>query len=478
MTLSLTTRAGKGAALTHEEVDGNWSAIKSAVEALQGVVVDAEGVDRVEVAGGVATLYGTQGTNLGSFALPKAALVHRGEWAPGTAYVTGDMVQHSGAVLLVNSDHTSAASIWTDWDAGRLSVVTGFGSPSRTELTVGEGAQTLEVFSGLAFAVGQQVRVENGYLVMEGEVTSYSGGTLAVTVRDTAGSGTASAWTVTFVGGGGGSNSGWSRVKSPDLPYTATTADVGALLSAVYGTLTLPDPDTVEPGTTFSVTGYELEVVNAPEIGQSWMIDGGEVITFTAAGEKWAITRRRTANATDYRYEHASDLAFVFRSDGVVEDRQYYGPGWDPFYGEITVELESPEGEEARAVWHWYSGSEVATFAAGIMDVSVGYKVGGEALALRHLADVDGAIAPAAGQALTWDGSASAFVATTPAATTDNAEGIARLRSFDVATLPPAADHAGGFVHISDGDAGAPCLAYSDGSAWRRVTLGAAVSAS
>jgi len=47
---------------------------------------------------------------------------------------------------------------------------------------------------------------------------------------------------------------------------------------------------------------------------------------------------------------------------------------------------------------------------------------------------------------------------------------------FAVAGLPAAADNEGRAVYCSDGAAGSPCLAISDGTDWLRVTLGAAVA--
>lgn len=50
------------------------------------------------------------------------------------------------------------------------------------------------------------------------------------------------------------------------------------------------------------------------------------------------------------------------------------------------------------------------------------------------------------------------------------------LDSYAVADLPDAADYEGKMIHCSDGNAGAACLAYSDGADWLRVLLGAAVA--
>ena len=47
-----------------------------------------------------------------------------------------------------------------------------------------------------------------------------------------------------------------------------------------------------------------------------------------------------------------------------------------------------------------------------------------------------------------------------------------------VATMPPATAHAGAIMYCSNGAAGSPCLAYSNGTDWLRITLGAAVATS
>jgi hypothetical protein len=53
-----------------------------------------------------------------------------------------------------------------------------------------------------------------------------------------------------------------------------------------------------------------------------------------------------------------------------------------------------------------------------------------------------------------------------------------RADGFSVAGLPAAADHKGKLVFCSNGATGSACLAYSDGTSWLRLVLGAAVSAS
>jgi beta-xylosidase len=51
-----------------------------------------------------------------------------------------------------------------------------------------------------------------------------------------------------------------------------------------------------------------------------------------------------------------------------------------------------------------------------------------------------------------------------------------KLASYTVATLPSPAAHANRLIAVSNGNAGAPCLAYSNGTAWLRIIPGTAVS--
>lgn len=57
------------------------------------------------------------------------------------------------------------------------------------------------------------------------------------------------------------------------------------------------------------------------------------------------------------------------------------------------------------------------------------------------------------------------------------AAGFVQVGAYTVATLP-AATTAGRIIYVSDGAAGSPCLAFSDGTNWLRVDTLAAVSSS
>jgi hypothetical protein len=50
---------------------------------------------------------------------------------------------------------------------------------------------------------------------------------------------------------------------------------------------------------------------------------------------------------------------------------------------------------------------------------------------------------------------------------------------YTVATAPSAAQAtAGAMIYVSDGSAGSPCFAMSNGTSWLRLTSGAAIAAS
>jgi len=55
-------------------------------------------------------------------------------------------------------------------------------------------------------------------------------------------------------------------------------------------------------------------------------------------------------------------------------------------------------------------------------------------------------------------------------------EGAVQLPTFTVATAPAAAGLAGTLVYVSDGAGGAPILAFSNGTDWKRSDTGATIS--
>jgi hypothetical protein len=55
--------------------------------------------------------------------------------------------------------------------------------------------------------------------------------------------------------------------------------------------------------------------------------------------------------------------------------------------------------------------------------------------------------------------------------------GPANLAVFTVATVPAAASFTGGLIYVSNGAAGSPVVAFSNGTNWLRVDTLAAIAA-
>ena len=68
---------------------------------------------------------------------------------------------------------------------------------------------------------------------------------------------------------------------------------------------------------------------------------------------------------------------------------------------------------------------------------------------------------------LVLDGNAQPLAGTDPVS----------LPTYTVATVPAAASYPGALIYVSDGAAGSPIVAYSDGANWKRVDTGATIAA-
>ena len=62
-------------------------------------------------------------------------------------------------------------------------------------------------------------------------------------------------------------------------------------------------------------------------------------------------------------------------------------------------------------------------------------------------------------------------------AVTGNITGAVKFPTYTVATAPSAASIAGTTIYVSNGAAGSPVLAFSDGTNWKRVDTLATISA-
>jgi hypothetical protein len=59
---------------------------------------------------------------------------------------------------------------------------------------------------------------------------------------------------------------------------------------------------------------------------------------------------------------------------------------------------------------------------------------------------------------------------------TGDVVGLVQVPTYDVAGAPAATGIAGSIIYVSDGAAGSPILAFSDGTDWLRSDTGAAIS--
>jgi len=57
-----------------------------------------------------------------------------------------------------------------------------------------------------------------------------------------------------------------------------------------------------------------------------------------------------------------------------------------------------------------------------------------------------------------------------------NTAAILQLDKFTVASAPDATKNTGGIIYVTDGNAGAPTIAVSNGVNWLRMAPGAAIA--
>jgi hypothetical protein len=72
--------------------------------------------------------------------------------------------------------------------------------------------------------------------------------------------------------------------------------------------------------------------------------------------------------------------------------------------------------------------------------------------------------------------STNGFIGDVTGDITGDVVGLVQVPTYDVATAPSAASIAGTLIYVSDGAAGSPILAFSDGTDWLRSDTGAAIS--
>jgi len=116
----------------------------------------------------------------------------------------------------------------------------GYGGTSVTSVTIGTGSKTFATQAGLAYLAGDYVRIVDSADAskwMEGQVTSYSGTSLVVTVTLTNGSGTIATWNISLAG-----VPGQTGATGPvSLPIIAAAGTVDAITATYSPAITLAD---------------------------------------------------------------------------------------------------------------------------------------------------------------------------------------------------------------------------------------------
>lgn len=160
-------------------------------------------------------------------------LNYKGTWNSATAYLVNDRVSRNGTTYIARQANTNQdpASDTSNayWDKSGIKGDTGpaptIKGTSGTIIAVGTGSKVFTTQAGIAWSVGQRLRAANSdsSKVLVGPVASYTGTTLTLTVDDTVGSGSDSAWNISIAG------------EKGQIGRTATVA-VGSVTTTAPGT--------------------------------------------------------------------------------------------------------------------------------------------------------------------------------------------------------------------------------------------------
>lgn len=136
--------SGQGMPLAAAQADGNLYALKAAIEELQAGGPAPESIGDIVQTADTIRILGTDGTDFGSFALPKALPAARGEWAAAQSYAVLDTVvapageTGAGSGYMCAQAHTAgtwaddlAAGKWTLYVTGAAGGGGGFGAVKR-----------------------------------------------------------------------------------------------------------------------------------------------------------------------------------------------------------------------------------------------------------------------------------------------------------------------------------------------------------
>lgn len=159
-------------------------------------------------------------------------------WETATDYEIGDIVYIDNGIYEAATAHTSG-TFAADLADGDWDIVLDYGASvltatSASSVAIGTGTKSFQIASGKYFAAGQFVMVtrtsDPSTSWMFGQVTSYSGSTLTISVAITGGSGTFSDWTISISGARGATGADGTINIPSQTAYSSPDAQDDALL--------------------------------------------------------------------------------------------------------------------------------------------------------------------------------------------------------------------------------------------------------
>lgn len=160
-------------------------------------------------------------------------LTYKGTWNSTTEYLANDRVSRNGTTYIAKQTNTgndpATDTSATYWDTAGVKGDTGpaptIKGTSTSIIAIGTGSKTFTTQAGVAWSVGQRLRVANAdsSKALVGAITAYSGTTLTINVDDTVGTGSDSSWNISIAG------------EKGQIGRTATVA-VGSVTTTPPGT--------------------------------------------------------------------------------------------------------------------------------------------------------------------------------------------------------------------------------------------------
>ena len=125
---------GKGANLTHAEVDTNFNEVSVLADTVESATLSPVGVSDISIEDNALTISLSDGSEKGPYILPAPKLTNRGTFIAGYPYQVGDLFNANDNVFLVIQGFVSAETFNSeDTLSGEPIVVPVLGAPIYTE---------------------------------------------------------------------------------------------------------------------------------------------------------------------------------------------------------------------------------------------------------------------------------------------------------------------------------------------------------